>query len=84
MTHTFVCDYKGRCKTFVGEDYEAVSQEAWQYMDSFSCEVWENNNLDPENTTVTYNGIEHTVRWDLAGNLCEIYPAVFGGKLERW
>ncbi len=83
MTHTFVVTYKNKSKTFSGENYEEVSQQAWEYLDSFSGEIWGSVGLDAV-AVVNYNGVDHKVEWDLAGNMSEIYPAVFSGLLERW
>lgn len=83
MAHTFITTYNGNSKTFTGEDYVKVSQEAWDHLDSFSGEIWKNEGLGAV-ALVDYNGTEHKVEWDLAGNMCEIYPAVFSGLLDRW
>ncbi len=83
-THTFVVRFKEESRIFSGEDYDEVSQDAWEWLDDFSVEVHRGDTLDPDDATVTYNGVEHKVQWELAGNLCEIYPAVFSGQLLRW
>ena len=81
--HTFVTTFKDQTQTFSHEEHKKASQMAWRHLDTFSSQVWKEDDLDPP-ATVTYNGETHQVQWELAGNLCEIYPAVFSGKLEGW